>query len=277
MGHALGGDRSGPPVTPNSNRSVAVPVLNGADRLLPSHGVIRSIAIVPQPPLLVPELVGAAAAEVEPLRTACRDVVGRLPRTHWYAVGVDGIGPVSVPPGVRGTFRGYGVDVPVSLGTSRAVAPAALPLALLVAGWLSMHAGVDTVAGEVLHPATDPTDCLARGKELADELHQDQRMDCAVLVLADGARTHAIPGAGRVDERAAGFDAAIAAALSTADVEALAGLDPRLATALGAQGRAAWQVLAGIAIGSAADWAGELLYSAAPYGVGYHVALWEAR
>jgi hypothetical protein len=243
--------------------------------------VTRSIAIVPQPPLLVPELVGAAAGEVEPLRTACRDVVGRLPRTHWHAIGVDGTGPVSVPPGVCGTFRGYGVDVPVSLGTGRSAAPAALPLALLVAGWLSMHAGVDIVAGEVVHPATSPFDCLARGKELADELYRDQGTDWAVLVLADGARTHAVPGAGRVDERAAGFDASVAAALSTADVEALAGLDPELATALGAQGRAAWQVLAGIAIGSAADWAGELLYSAAPYGVGYHVAfwvaLWEAR
>ena len=241
--------------------------------------MIRSIAVVPQPPLLVPELVGAAAAEVEPLRTACEQAVGRLRTPRWHAVGVDEDGPAVFRPGARGNVRGYGADVPVSLTATTTTAEhtehTALPLPLLVAGWLRGRAGAYAVVGELVHPSTTPSDCLARGKELADELNGDPAADWAVLVLADGARTRAVPGAGRVDERAAGFDGAVATAL--ADADALAALDPMVAAALGAQGRAAWQVLAGVAIGSGTNWAGELLYSAAPYGVGYHVALWQAR
>jgi len=235
---------------------------------------------VPHPPLLVPELVGAAAAEVEPLRTACRHAVRRLGVPRWHAIGADPGGPALVAPDTHGSFRGFGADVPVSL---RDGAPADLrepsdtPLPLLVAGWLRAQAGAHTVVGELVHPAAAPDDCLARGKELADELNRDPRQWWAVLVLADGARTHPAPGAGRVDERAAGFDAAVATALAVVDPEALAGLDPELATELGAGGRAAWQLLAGVAIGSGSAWTGELLYSAAPYGVGYHVAVWEPR
>lgn len=232
---------------------------------------------MPQPPLLVPELVGAAADEVVPLRTACEQAVGRLPRSYWHAIGVDPSGPAVIESGARGSFRGYGVDVPVSLGAGRPGAPVALPLPMLVAAWLGGSAGAETVAGELVHPSASPAECLARGRELAAQLRGDRAARCAVLVLADGARTHDVPGGGRVDPRAAGFDAAVAAAVARADAEALARIDPELAAAVGADGRAAWQVLAGIALGSGSAWAGELLYSAAPYGVGYHVAVWEPR
>jgi hypothetical protein len=39
-----------------------------------------------------------------------------------------------------------------------------------------------------------------------------------------------------------------------------------------ADGRAPWQVLAGAT--AQGRWNGELLYSAAPFGVAYHVATW---
>jgi hypothetical protein len=47
------------------------------------------MAVLPQPPLLVPELVGAAADEVQSLRTACKQAVGRLAAPRWHAIGVD--------------------------------------------------------------------------------------------------------------------------------------------------------------------------------------------
>src|SRR5829696_9031877 len=150
------------------------------------------MAIVPQPPLLVPELVGAAAAEIEPLRAACQQAVRRLAAQRWHAVGVDGSGPATVPPDTEGSFRGYGVDVPVSLSSGPSVARP-LPLPLLVAGWLRGHAGAHTVSGELMHPAATPTDCLARGKELGYELSHDPS-EWGLLMLADGARTHAMPG-----------------------------------------------------------------------------------
>ena len=93
-----------------------------------------------------------------------------------------------------------------------------------------------------------------------------------LLVVGDGAATHTEKAPGHLDERAGPFDAAVADALRAADPAALAALDPVLAAQLWAAGRAPWQVLAGATTGTA--WSGELLYSAAPFGVGYHVAVW---
>lgn len=233
--------------------------------------MIRSIAFVPHPPLLVPELTGAAAAELEPLRRACQQAVRALQAPLWHALAADEAGPAVVAAGTSGTFRGYGVDVPVTLGTGTSEAPVGrLPLPLLVAGWLAGRARKPvTVVGELVHPSTPTADCLARGRELAAEPGE-----WSLLVLADGARFHDVPGAGRVDERAAGFDALVATALATADVDALAGLDPDLAAELGVPGRAAWQILTGAA--RATRWTAELLHTGAPYGVGYHVAVWQA-
>ncbi|WP_322788989.1 class III extradiol ring-cleavage dioxygenase family protein [Lentzea waywayandensis] len=59
--------------------------------------------------------------------------------------------------------------------------------------------------------------------------------------------------------------------LATADVEGLLGLDAGLAHELGAQGRAAWQVLAGVP----GPWRSLGAEFFAPFGVGYHVAVWE--
>jgi aromatic ring-opening dioxygenase LigB subunit len=95
-----------------------------------------------------------------------------------------------------------------------------------------------------------------------------------LLVLGDGASMHAAPGAGRVDERAGPFDAAVRDALASADTRALLGLDERLAAELGVTGRPGWQVLASVAERAGTPWRAELLYSAAPYGVAYHVAVW---
>lgn len=94
----------------------------------------------------------------------------------------------------------------------------------------------------------------------------------ALLVMGDGSACRTLKAPGYLDERAAPFDAAVARALGTADVEALKALDTELAHELKAAGRAPWQVLAGAAEGT--EPAGALLYEDAPYGVGYVVATW---
>ena len=94
-------------------------------------------------------------------------------------------------------------------------------------------------------------------------------------MLGDGAATHTERAPGHFDGRAAGFDAAVAAALRDADRAALATLDAGLAAELLAAGRAPWQVLAAATAGI--DWRGELLHSTAPFGVAYHVAVWTPR
>jgi len=196
---------------------------------------------------------------------------------------------------------------------------AAMPLPLLVAGWLREGLPV-TVRGELVAPDAKPGACLALGAQIAREtaarsaagpaarpaLRAAQatartnaergarraqpdreapgRSDAqpaalgappatALLVIGDGAATHTEKAPGYLDERAGPFDDAVAAALAAADPAALAALDPALAADLWAVGRAPWQVLAGATRDG--TWEGELLHSSRPFGVGYHVAVWQ--
>jgi len=234
-----------------------------------SINVISRVAVVPTPPLLVPELAAGAAGETAEVREACLAAVRAVASEHprWIAVGA---GPVAVEfgAGARGNFRGYGVDVPVALSAESRNPEAGLPLPALIAGWLRDRAGASSVRVSVLDQTTPTADCVSAGKRLDAE-----ETDLGLLILGDGSYRHGPRAPGGEDERATAFDDAVAQALGTADVEALLSLDVTLAGELGAGGRVPWQVLAGLA--GSARWQAELLYSGAPLGVGYHVALWE--
>lgn len=261
----------------NADCGTGVCRVGRSGRVLTSIGVIELAAVVPHPPLLVPELVGGAAAETAPLRAACESAANRLVAAgivDWLAVAADPSGPRRVPPSAAGTFAGYGVDVPVALGARCRPAGAEadrLPLPMLVAGWLRGRVSADVVVtGELIAPSSPAAECAARGRQLVEGLPGR----VGLLVLGDGSSRHPAPGAGRVDERAVRFDATVRDALATADTAALLGMDERLAAELDVAGRPAWQLLAGAAEWAWPAWRGELLYSAAPYGVAYHVAVW---
>ena len=235
--------------------------------------MISRAVLVPHPPLLVPELVTGAAAETEPLRTACVTAARELTEVSrdWLAVAVDSTGPALVPPIARGTFLGYGVDVRVGLADSAdAAIDPGLPLPALIAGWLREQAGARTVRVQLLPPDLSVVDCL----DLAADLAADP-LPMGLLVLADGSNRIGASSPARPDERAEPFDGDLRAALGKPDPAALAAIDPALAAELGVTGRAAFQVLAGIALAPSKPWQARELYSAAPYGVGYHVAVWD--
>ncbi len=230
-------------------------------------GVLSMIAVVPETPLLVPELATGATAETAQLRSAALAAAGELAAlsAEWTVVGADAGGRRSVGPDTRGTFLGFGVDVVVGMSPDAAgdVDPG-LPLPLLVAGWLAAGRGV-TLHGELVAPDLPAAECVALGAELAGAGR-------ALLVVGDGSAKHSERAPGYLDERAAGFDDQAAEALGAADPDALAALDTDVAAELWAAGRAPWHVLAGAARGP--EWHGELRYTGAPYGVGYHVAVW---
>lgn len=231
--------------------------------------MLAAIAVLPHPPLLVPELSGDGALETEALRVAVRDVAKALAAVapQWIAVGADPGGRRTVAPGTRGTFAGYGRDVPVALpGSGSADEGAGLPLPLLIAGWAAAGTGVASVRGELIAPDAPTSDCLELGRTLAAE-------DAGLLVLGDGSAMHTAKAPGGFDERAEAFDAVVATALDAPDPDALAGLDPVAGADLWAAGRAPWQVMAGAATGQ--DWAAAHRHTSMPYGVAYHVALWE--
>ena len=226
------------------------------------------VVVLPQPPLLVPELATGATAETADLRAACRAAAARLgaAASTWVAVGADAGGRRTVSADTRGSFVGFGADVVVGLAPDAdGPVDADLPLPLLVAGWAATGTGA-RIRGELVAPDATTDACAALGAELAEE-------PVGLLVVGDGAAMHTAKAPGHLDERSGPFDDAVAAALRDADPAGLAALDPELARELWAIGRAPWQVLAGAT--EDGTWTGELLHSSRPFGVGYHVAVWQ--
>jgi hypothetical protein len=233
--------------------------------------VIVSVAVVPHPPLLVPELVAGAVVDTEQVRRACVAAGKRLAGASrdWLAIATDPESQGLTSADASGTFRGYGVDKIVSLSKREPVAPAdpALPLPALIAGWLRECAGAARVDVHTVPSDLLTAECHRLGRRLAVADN-----DVGLLVLGDGSSRHPGPSR-RSDDRAAGYDAAVRDALAIADNDGLLALDADLGAELDVSGRAAWQVLAGATADR--EWRADLLYSDAPYGVAYHVAYWE--
>lgn len=163
-----------------------------------------------------------------------------------------------------GSFGPYGAPS-VRVGSGDPV----LPLSLTMGSWLVAQSKAASLPTALVTVATDESleGCLALGQELAAS---NDRV--ALLVMGDGAPRRSEHSPVHLHPRAEIFDSTVAAALELADTTTLAALDPDLAEELKAAGRAPWQVLAGAT--ASPTFSGNLLYHAAPYGVGYFVAAW---
>ncbi len=224
--------------------------------------MLAAIALIPSAPLLVPELAGAAAAEVADLRAAMLAAAAVLP-ARWIAVGA-AAEDANIRPEAVGTFAGYGVDVPVTLSPEASGPADELPLCALLAGWVRAQvapgAVVDVCAYRAGHSAET---ALACGRALRAEI--DARAEpIGVLVVADGCNTLTASAPGGFDPDAEAVQTALDDALAGGDTAALAQLPAQVV------GRVAYQVLAGLGSPAAAD----ELYRGAPYGVGYFAGTW---
>ncbi|GIJ11298.1 hypothetical protein ACFFMR_25780 [Micromonospora andamanensis] len=234
-------------------------------------------AVCPHPPLLVPEIAGAAASELDDLRAACDAAVAGLLDSGARSVLVVGAGDhradLDFP--FRGSFARWGLPLEVRLGNhpDGVVGTDHLPLSLLVGVWLLGRrpaAGTGGVGWRMKTVGTDePVGTCA---DLGARLGSNQPW--ALLVMGDGSACRGEKAPGYADPRAEAYDETVARALADADADALLGLDPVLSAQLKVAGRAPWQVLAGAARAAGGHWRGELRYHAAPYGVGYLVASW---
>ncbi|POX49222.1 hypothetical protein C3489_25295 [Streptomyces sp. Ru71] len=234
--------------------------------------MLVAAAVCPCPPLLVPEVAAGAAPELDAARAACTDALGVLAAARPDRLVVVGAAeePGTYPQGARGTFRGFGVELDVTLGQGQdTAAEPVLPPSLAVAGWLLGRTGWSDapIEGLAVAQTLAPERCAETGAELAARAER-----VALLVMGDASACRTVKAPGYLDERAAPFDAEVARALGAVDVAALQALDAGLADELKVSGRAPWQVLAGAA--AEVDLSGALLYEDAPYGVGYLVATW---
>ncbi|MFB6394653.1 class III extradiol dioxygenase subunit B-like domain-containing protein [Polymorphospora lycopeni] len=248
-------------------------------------------AVCPHPPVIVPDIAGRAASELDDLRTECDAAVARLvdsgARTI-VVVGADDEQKTYVSPFI-GSFAPWGAPMTVTVGAAAAVGAATLtngvaapadrplPLSLLVGTWLLDRAGrpstgvAPAIAMETVAAGQAPADCAALGARLAADAGDEP---WALLVMGDASACRGQKSPGYDDPRARAYDEAVAAALAGADVDALLHLDPALSAELLVAGRAPWQVLAGAVATTGRPWRGRLSYHDAPYGVTYLVATW---
>ncbi len=236
-------------------------------------------AVCPHPPLLVPEVAGAAAPELDDLRAACDAAVARLYASGARSLLVVGAGErtATLDFPFRGTFAAWGVPLEVRLGRlpDGRVGTDGLPLSLLLGAWLLNRgrpaARANSMSWRMLSVAADEP--VRRCVEAGGRSGSDRPW--AMLVMGDGSACRGEKAPGYDDPRAEPYDRGVARALATADAGALLDLDPGLSAELRVAGRAPWQVLAGAVRAAGGDWRGDLTYDSAPYGVAYFVASWE--
>lgn len=224
--------------------------------------MIVGVACVPQAPLLLPDLTGRPAAEVEDIRTAMQAAVCTLTRTGPDEVFVVGAAPDT---------RVYPPDAPSPAGhlapsPGRRPVPAALPVPLAIGRSLAAGQSVPWVLQGVASPMP-VRECGELGAALADRPRRT-----ALLVVADGSARRGEKAPGHIDARAAEFDARIGRSLGSADPDALLRLDAELCAELLVAGRAAWQVMA--AACSQTSWSARVLFTGDPFGVSYWVLTW---
>lgn len=229
--------------------------------------MLSAIAIVPSAPVLVPELAGAAVAEVADLAAATLAAAALLPE-RWVAIGI-GPDDVVLGPWAVGTFAGFGVDVRVGLSAEigEDAPPAALPLCALLAAWVRGQVQ-STASAEVRVYRTDhdADSALNIGRQLRAEIDQLPE-PVGVLVVADGANTLTPAAPGGYHPENADAQDALDDALAGGDVAVLRGLPQQIL------GRVAFQVLAGLA--EPGPRSAKELYRGAPYGVGYFAGAWQ--
>lgn len=215
-------------------------------------------------------------AQIRQLRAECYAAVRDLVAAEPDLVVVVGGGIATKP--YPGTATGSLLDlgIPFQTGPGEPV----LPLSLTVGSWLILHCLVDRPGGEADPPrpfwqvelqevarSAPPATCLALGARLAASAPR-----VAMLAMGDASARKVLGMPGAADLPAERYDAQVAVALAAGDADMLAELDPGLDDDFLVAGRAAWQVLAGAALGG--QLRGQLRYAAAPLDVGYLVASW---
>jgi hypothetical protein len=263
------------------------------------HDVIRSVAVIPAAPALIPELMAGAAAEVEPVRSAARQAIA--------AVAASVLGPAGLPPLGRLVVVGLAADDVEAGSRSHDLAGAlkddsfgprlelaALPGALMPSSAPGLPTdGVPTpllvarrLASDVAreHPGTAAlwreTLWITLTPESVEDYARSLVLDDApigLVVVADGAACHGPKAPRAEDVRAESYDDDVCRALTSADPADFAALDPRLGRELTAEGAELWPLLAAAARDghrSGSGWRAELGWRGAPYGVGWFVATW---
>lgn len=213
------------------------------------------VVLLPGAPVLVPELAGCAAHEIaEQVRSAVESLSAAARAVEEVEVwGADPAGRLVGD--VRASLRRWGVDLEVGRGAAVQAVNTEMPDAALLGWWFLDRAGVDlprSFIGIPEHQTRVPP-------------HRDGVL---VVVVADGPASLTPRAPIPEDPRGVRLDVALSAWLRDGGV--LPDPGGEIAEAVGWASRPVWIALAGLVGGRPA----EDSTSWAPFGVGYHHALW---
>jgi len=226
--------------------------------------VIDGVCFIPCAPALVPEIGRGLDAELGDVRAALASVIRSREIIHRSIAEIGNpahrlalIGPgatsAAYGPGDRGSFAGFGVDLEVALQGSGGTA--VMPQALAVGTYFARTAVRAWAIG-----ANGGTPDI------------DEEGPTTLVVLGDGSARRTEKAPGYFDERAAGYDEAVRAALASGDPTQLAALDAGLGAELLASGAPVWHAVARLLTRT---FRADVRYAGDPFGVEYLVALWE--
>jgi len=238
--------------------------------------MLIAAAVLPHPPMLVPDVASGAADELDGVRGACLAAIAELQRSQPDLLVVVGAGrrDHEFPSGAKGSLRYYGVngefptpDTARGQGAINAQAES-LPLSLTIAAWQLQAAGWRGATVFRSVPNESSPDAAANvGGEYAKQASR-----VGVIAMGDGSAALTEKAPGHLVPGAVDWQQQVSSALGNADCVRILELTAKDADRFVAAGRVAWQVLAGAAHGRA--WQGQLLHDSSPYGVAYTVATW---
>ena len=241
--------------------------------------------------------MGSAAPELDELRQAADGAVSWVVRDLVAASGdspssgsvsaqlvivgaghpgeFDAAGPVS--------FGSFGRDVRVPALVEGGHTDCELPTPLMVVRHLASrdvaaHPGHASLWASARWITTSGADATALGGQL-----RENGTRVGLILVADGAACHGPKAPRAEDPRAQAYDDDVCAALASGQPDRLAQINADLGDELGATGPQVWPVLLAASASASVDeqhevrtdrWVGEVLWSGAPYGVGWTVAAW---
>lgn len=239
--------------------------------------MITRVQFWPHPPALFVELTGSAAGELSALRAALAASATELADLDVVVILGTGPAPGLVVPGTSGSLAGFGANVLVDfphlvteddevaadlttvtqgLGANLAALPR-LPLPLLVAARVLSDAGLAVPCIAVC--VGNSADEVERVTKEVVRAASESAHRVGLVVMGDGSAGRAANSPGYIIDGAIEYDDAVLRALGSADLGALANLDPETGRRVMAAGAEIWpavgQAMAGVEAwqGSAGD------------------------
>lgn len=237
--------------------------------------MLVSAAVLPHPPVLVPDVAAGAAHELESVRAACAAALERVRSADPDLVVLVGVGSerATFGPGSVGSLAGVGVPARTALPGAPPQSAATLPLSLTVGSWLiGQLDDWPRLRAEAVPRTVSAGDAAALGQRWAAAA-----VRVAIIAMGDGAAALTVKAPGYLVDGARLWQKRVTQALADVDLDVIGAIDDEDASAYVAAGRPAWQVLAGAArvtTEGSGRWRGELLADESPYGVAYVVATW---